>query len=195
MRLKMIILTTIAFLFIAFLLYILYGNGYDEKDRVFTDVENSLFSPYKAGMTLHFVSNKGNRDTLVIDSIVQYEDHSRAYLPGAKAHQTKQIEVKSPANKDNIPLLTVTKYPHAKKTVLTMYFTLKDFYSEFTLKEGIFQTEPLTLGNLTLQRYLKINNSKVTEIMPDTALSAVYWSAEKGMIAYQNYVGEIWVLE
>ena len=181
--------------------------SFDKSDIEFSHAELGHFSDYKNGDTIYFESNFGDIDTLEIIGFENEKHDSCFGLMAPKPSNSRWISIKHLPNDDwkgttkdrSKPgqikidyqgLLWISKDPIEKTTEYRINF--KDFHSVPDSVIGQYYSEPLTLNNIDLTNYYKVEYGYPERVSDSIDIKVVYWTDEEGLIAYQNKGGEVW---
>lgn len=206
---------------ISFLLTLCLGiagcRGYADKDFELTKEEQRLFAPFKEGDTTYYLSGTGEVDTMIIHRVETDQKREPGTLTtwdaiegdlysDVQAFNVVSVRVvilpenyylepwptmkAGPREIDFPPLCRISIWPQQKRRTYSFCFRRFQAYGRDSI--GEYHMDTTYINGTPIANYYFIAGNRETSEAPQD-ISDIYWSIEKGLIAYRNHQGKYWL--
>jgi hypothetical protein len=181
--------------------------SYDKKDLEFNDKELAHFANYKIGDTIHFQSNLGGIEIIMIVGFGTERNENCGGFMAPRPVNGKWVQIKhlpvynwtgtsqdmtngGKVDSDYQELFWVSKHPTEKEVEYAIRFN--DFYSTFDSIIGEFHTDTIKLNDLNVSNYYIVKHGYPERITEPKNIETIYWTDKFGLTAYRTKDGETW---
>ena len=184
-------------------LILLTSCSYSPKDFYLNEEEKSFFHSFQAGDTIYYENLNHDFDTLLIIGIDSHEKKEHGVFMAKPASHSVFVSYRLlPADKYivNIQehnrvdtfyqrLLNISKLPVEKKVQYS--FSFKDFSETREALDSI-RLDTLLINGCPISDYYVIESSVPDKRENPYEIDRLFWSKNKGLLAYRNRKGEHW---
>jgi hypothetical protein len=172
-----------------------------------TDLDIKI-NPYKVGDSLFLSSDKGEKDTLIIDSFHKAELEEKCYsfltcIYTKLAYDTWEVfnvnTIKPKEDWKGKSILTIRAEPDGSKTVLFELYTINAWWysNNDRTVQNLISDDTITYHN-GIQKFtdvlvLKSNDNQYSH--RENYIESIYWSKLNGLIGFEKLNGTKWSVQ